>query len=100
MRTFLLIPALFLVSQVFSQKTFLQAVRIGALENEDVVESVIEVKDGFIGTGYSDQSISLYKIDFNGQLIWGKKINYGYGLSIVKTHDDGFAIAGDAGSSF
>jgi hypothetical protein len=100
MRTFLLIPALFLVSHVFSQKTFLQAVRIGALENEDVVESVIEVKDGFIGTGYSDQSISLYKIDFNGQLIWGKKINYGYGLSIVKTHDDGFAIAGDAGSSF
>ncbi len=105
MKTFFTIAALFFVNSLFSQNTFLEAVRIGALQNEDVVESVIEVKDGFIGSGYSAPSaMSLYKIDFNGQLIWAKKINSehsannsDYSLAITKTYDGGFAIAGVLG---
>ena len=101
MRTFLLIPALFLASSLFSQKTFLEYVHVATM-GDNIVNSVIEVKDGFIGTCYSYEYInsnepfmSLCKIDFNGQFIWGKMTSCRDGKAIVKTHDSGFAIAGE-----
>ena len=107
MKTFFTIAALFFVNSLFSQYIFSESVGIN---DEDEVSSVIEVKDGFIGTGHTEkyshgyQKISLYKIGFNGQFIWGKEINsgnniYNYenGSVIIKTHDNGFAITGTVG---
>ncbi|HYJ65271.1 MAG TPA: T9SS type A sorting domain-containing protein [Parafilimonas sp.] len=108
MKTFFTIAALFFVNSLFSQYIFSESVGIN---DEDKVSSVIEAKDGFIGTGYTEtysngyDKISLYKIGFNGQFIWGKEINvgnntYNYenGSVIIKTHDNGFAITGTVGA--
>ena len=51
MKTFFTIAALFFVNSLFSQYIFSESVSIN---DEDKVSSVIEVKDGFIGTGYTE----------------------------------------------
>ncbi|HEY6978326.1 MAG TPA: T9SS type A sorting domain-containing protein [Chitinophagaceae bacterium] len=99
MKKFLSILVCFITSFSFSQNNFL--VTLGT-DDQDLILSAIQVRDGYIGTGYAlEDYIPLYKIDINGNFVSNKIITNKYnnrGNDIINTSDSGFVITGQLGS--
>ena len=94
MKTILFILGYFITNFGFSQNNFL--VTLGT-DDQDLILSAIQVKDGYIGTGYALEDYTpVYKIDTNGNFISNKVITSKYcrGNDIINTSDGGFAITG------
>ena len=76
---------------------------------EDIGRSAVETTDGYMVTGSGLNSsngstdIYLFKVDFNGNVIWDNKFfgttAFDEGQKIVATDDGNYAIAGSAGQN-
>jgi hypothetical protein len=63
----------------------------------DVVQDMKSTKDnGFVLAGYSDDLLSIIKVNASGDMSWSKKYNQGLkASSIDQTSDNGFIVLGD-----
>ncbi|MDK2886881.1 MAG: hypothetical protein PWP54_1459, partial [Thermosipho sp. (in: thermotogales)] len=82
--------------------------------NQDIAESITEVKDGYIVVGHSNSNdgdvkenkgkddVWIVKLDFNGNILWTKTIggnDFDYATSVFATKDGGFIVSINTTSS-
>ncbi len=60
----------------------------------DVGRSVIEVEDGYVITGYTNEGLLLMKTDDQGETMWSRTYVNGSGFSVEEAGDGGYVVVG------
>jgi len=63
----------------------------------DEGNSVIEVEDGYVITGFANEDLLLMKTDSQGGVIWSKTYGKGSGFSLDEAGDEGYVVVGTSG---